>query len=316
MLIARSIPEQLVLSFTALLLGGCAALGLDRGGESRYDSQAVRSHYRSMLASQTRRAVAPELSGSKLLEGDRHLERGDLSRAVLAYFEAARLAPDDPTAHHRLAWLELDVEPARAERSFGKLIEAEPERASLWLGLGLARLARSDLDRAVVALQRSLDLAPDSVGVFIALGAANDRLGRHKEAQDYFRRGLEIEPEHPQLLSNLAVSYLLDDQPKQAEIVLRRAAAVDPSNPIVLNNLGLAVGLQSRYEEALTLFRRSGDEQSAQNNLGYVYYLMRRLPDALRCYEQALLLRGDHTQNVLRNLETAQSTLEREESFQ
>ncbi len=34
---------------------------------------------------------------------------------------------------------------------------------------------------------------------------------------------------------------------------------------------------------------------------------MRQLPDAVRCYEQALLARGDQTLKVLRNLETAQT---------
>ncbi len=79
----------------------------------------------------------------------------------------------------------------------------------------------------------------------------------------------------------------------------------------MLNNLGLSVGLQGRYDEALRIFRRAGNEQSAQNNLGYVYFLAGGLSEAVECYERALLAPGDQLRQVLRNLDLAQEALER-----
>lgn len=309
--------ELFLLTLAALLLGGCASLNLGSGSEASYDPEAARAQYRSMMKNQAAGAVAPAAekqptSESRLFDGDRYQREGNLQAAVLAYFDAARLNPSDIAPRLRLAYLEIQVNPDRAERSFQKLLEEEPENPSIWHGLGLAKLAQSQLEEALDALQRAASLDPESAEIRSALGAVHDRLGQHEPAQEQLRQALDLEPESPLALNNLAMSHLLTDRWEEAEVLLRRASRADPRNQAILNNLGLAVGLQERYEEALEIFRQAGDEQSAQNNLGYVYYLNRDLQNAITSYEKALLKKGDHVPTVLRNLEMAQIALERE----
>ncbi len=210
-----------------------------------------------------------------------------------------------------MASLELQADPARAEALFAKLVEEGPETASVWAGLGLARLAQGRLEGARHALLQSLALEPDSVTTLSALGATYDRLGLHAEARSHLQRARELRSHDAGILNNLGVSYLLSGDLELAEDAFWQASALDPHDSVSRNNLGLAVGLQRRYEDALEAFRQAGTEQSAQNNLGYVHFLNGEFEQAIPYYERALLAEGEDDVKVIRNLRQAQKLAER-----
>jgi Flp pilus assembly protein TadD len=301
---ARSRP-LLLATFLPLLLGGCATL--------RGDAQSVGRDLRALLAGTARGGGAeePERIAKKLLEGDYHARQGELQRALLAYFEAAQLEPEAIGPRLRIAHLQIRADPKRAERSFDALVAEEPESAAGWFGLGLARLARSELEGARAALERAVALEPGSTGARSALASVLDRLGEHVLARAELEAALEIDPDAAFLLNNLAVSHLLTGDAERAEELLRSAAALNPQDPAIYNDLGLSLGLQRRYEEALAMFRRAGDERSAQNNLALLYQLNGQPAEAVAAYERALLADGEHAVTVLENLRRAQEALER-----
>ncbi len=304
----RQRAQSLGTALVAVCLVGCAGLPWSKG-DAQVEAEAARAQYRRMMEAQRATKVgssaATEDRGTydqKLRDGDRYRGTGDLRRAVLAYFQAVRLDDDNATARERMASLELQADPARAEALFARLIEGDPETAVVWAGLGIARLAQGNLEGARDALLQSLALDPGSVRSLSALGATYDRLGLHAEAQSHFERARELRPGDVSILNNLGVSYLLSGDLVQAEDVFWQASALDPRDAVSRNNLGLAVGLQRRYEDALEAFRRSGTEQSAQNNLGYVHFLNGNFEQATACYERALLAEGEDELKVIWNL--------------
>ncbi len=313
----RQLAQSLGTALVAVCLVGCAGLPWSKG-DIQVEAEAARAQYRRMLeaqrAAEAESSAATEERGTsdqKLRDGDRYRGTGDLRRAVLAYFQAVRLDPDNVTARERMASLELKADPARAEVLFAKLIEKEPETASVWAGLGLARLAQGRLEGARDALLQSLALDPDSVTTLSALGATYDRLGLHAEAQSHLQRARELRPEDASILNNLGVSYLLSGDLVQAEEAFRLAATLKPRDPVAHNNLGLALGLQGRYDEALEAFRQAGREQSAQSNLGYVHFLNGDFEQAIPYYERALLAEGEDDVKVIWNLRQVQQLAER-----
>ena len=310
MQIAPLSPQVLLVPLLTFFLGGCAKLPFDLPSHPLYDAQPARDHHRATLRDQATRESGRVAVDQRLL-GDRYFRQGDLQRALLAYFRAARLDPDDLQPRLRLARLEIGANPLRAERSFEALVSEEPDEPEAWFGLGLARLARSDLEGARLALVRAVKLDPNSVPFRSALGAVHDRLGQHLEARESLERALELAPDEVSVLNNLAVSYLLTRELRKAEELLRRAAEVDPQDGATQNNLGLSVGLQGRYDEALRIFRRGGNEQSAQNNLAYLHYLNGHAEAAVEIYERALLAGSDDEMTILRNLGRAQDALAR-----
>ena len=312
----RQRAQFLGTALVAVCLVGCAGLPWSKG-DIQVEAAAARAQYRRMLeaqrAAEAGSSAATDERGSydqKLRDGDRYRGTGDLRRAVLAYFQAVRLDPDNVTARERMASLELKADPARAEALFAKLIEKEPETASVWAGLGLARLAQGRLEGARDALLQSLALDPGSVTTLSALGATYDRLGLHAEAQSHLQRARELRSHDAGILNNLGVSYLLSGDLVQAEDAFWQASALDPHDAVSRNNLGLAVGLQGRYDDALEAFRQAGTEQSALNNLGYVYFLNSAFEEAVAYYERALLSQGDDELRVVWNLRQAQQRVD------
>ncbi len=305
-MIERKPTSAVLLSLLALLASGCGSLGADQ--PALYDREGARGQYRDMMESQL---LGPPSAESKLAEGDRHHRRGDLQRAVLAYFESARLEPENIVARLRLAHVVLQVNPERAMLEFDKLLKEAPEHAGPIFGIGLAHLAIGELPQARSALERAVTLDPDSPAIRSALGSVYDRMGDHERARGMFDVAALQAPDEPRVLNNRGVSMLLDHDPAKAEPVLRRAVLLDPDNPVTRNNLGLALGLQGRYDDALQTFRKVGDEQAARNNLGYVYYLQGEHEQAIATYERALLEGGTHAATIVQNLKLAEAALER-----
>jgi Flp pilus assembly protein TadD len=285
-------------------LTGCAGWMPPRA-VSNDDAAAAREDYQRMLRAQAVTARPDETSAQKLHEGDMLERRGDMQRAMLAYFEAASLAPSEIEPRLRLGVLQIQVNPERAQRSLQALVDERPEVGPAWFGLGLAHVAQGKLDLAQRAVEHAIELGPRNPALYCALGAVEERLGRPENARATFERGLELYPDEPMLLNNLAVSHLVAREPALAEPLLRRASKLEPGDAAIHNNLGLASGLQGYFDEALREFRHAGDEQAALNNLGYVYFLLGRNEQAIETYERALLVGGSHSANVLANLRRA-----------
>lgn len=294
------IRRWLILSLLCCPTTGCALLDhFDR--PARQDWTEGRQQHRALMREQTE--SAPVSASMRVAEGDRHQRRGDLQAAVLSYVEAARLSPDSTESFQRLALIQLRFNPERAELSFRSLLEKAPEDPRAWLGLGLAHLSQGELQEARAALEEALKWNADSVDARTALGVVYDRLGEYERGRAELRAALEKEPTHFQAINNLGVSHLERGELVEAEEMFRRALALAPRDEVASNHLALTVGLQGRYEEALEIFRRVGDEQRAQNNLGYLYRLSGKADLAAGAYERALLVGGHETLQVLRNLD-------------
>ena len=89
---------------------------------------------------------------------------GDFDKALAAYEEAARLAPNDPEIEHN------------------------------W---GTVLLRRGELEAAAEHFERAVALNPDSADSLYNLGLALEGIGRDDQAIAHFRAAAAIEPQHP-----------------------------------------------------------------------------------------------------------------------
>ena len=88
---------------------------------------------------------------------------GDFDKALAAYEEAARLAPNDPEIEHN------------------------------W---GTVLLRRGELEAAAEHFERAVALNPDSADSLYNLGVALEELGREVEAVGHFEAAAAIDPQH------------------------------------------------------------------------------------------------------------------------
>jgi Flp pilus assembly protein TadD len=231
----------------------------------------------------------PTMEG-KLRDGDEARDSGDMGRAMWSYLQAHKLDQSDPIPVERIAMLHMKKDPQRAEALFAYLAKRHPEAPAAQTGIGLARLAKNDLEGASFFLNHALELDPKWVPALTAMAVTNDRLSRHDEAQEYYARALRLGARDYETFNNLGVSYIASGRYMQAVKTLKKAILMEHRDPAVHNNLGLALGRLGRYDEAMSEFQKGGDERAALNNLAYVYYLNGENDKAVELYEQALLV--------------------------
>ncbi len=309
MKLAPYFPARAACALVASLIGltgtGCASLW---GG---FRTKTSLSEHREYMAE---RAAAEfgeveerdERSFEETLAAAHRSHRtGDTERAIRLYFDAFRLDPADSRSHEGIAYLQLARQPDHAEELFLKVIKADPNSTMAYVGLGLANLVRDEPDQAAAYLERALELNPASADAHGAYALVLGALHRYEEAQEHARRAAEQAPQNSAIVNNYGVANLLARDAVLAEKAFRNAISLESRDPAYRNNLGIALGTQGRYEEAMEAFRTAGDEQAAENNLGYVYYMNGLLDDAVTHYELALVAHGDDKLKILHNLSAA-----------
>lgn len=297
----RAIP---VLAALGLLLAACAS-----DGPVAFDPELQRALIHKRQGFDARAAAAAPAAGSlqeRLRKGDALRAAGDLAGAMWSYLRAHECDPQDPAPISRIASLQINSDPERAEALFRDLLARRPASGAAHAGLGLLAVGRGDWAAGRAALEEAVRLAPNLAAAHSALGVCLDQLGLHAEAREAYERAVALHPYYYEALNNLGVSYLATAEYEAAEQALRRASRAQTRDPAVFNNLGLALGRLEEYDRALSAFRRAGSEQAARNNLGYVLYLNGDYARAIQEYEQAVLAGGDQRVQVLRNLRLAQ----------
>jgi Flp pilus assembly protein TadD len=237
-----------------------------------------------------------------LSRGDVLRDQNKLAEAVWSYVQAIELDPDSTEPAERIAYLHLREDPDKAESIFRSLIRSGASDASTVVGLGLAQLSQGQVHEAVKSLEESVAKEPDSARALESLGVAYNLIGRHDLARERLTQALQLRPGSSLIANNLGMSELMLRNLDAAEARFRLAMLLAPENVVAQNNLGLTLGLMGATEEAYDIFLLVGAEQSAHNNLGYVYLLSGDSEMALHHFEAALLAGGPDSLTILKNL--------------
>jgi tetratricopeptide (TPR) repeat protein len=231
--------------------------------------------------------------------GFAHLQLGDASKAVAAFTEAKKYAPDVPTYDAYLIQAHLSgQQPARAADLAVEALKRHPGDRRL---IGLHADALADLgrpDEALALLKDALSAAPDDDDLAMKLGAVFEESGRVDEAEKAFRGIIERDPLHAPALNYLG--YMLADRGlrlPEAVTLIERALKIDPDNPAYLDSLGWALFKQGRAAEAEPPLRKAAavlvSESVIQDHFGDVLARQGKTSEAIAAWERALKGDGD-----------------------
>jgi Flp pilus assembly protein TadD len=302
-MISRRSKLAVVTACLALATSGCAMFQPSPLAQAQKDALQERERVARATPVETDRLTTEE----RLDEGDRFRTQGRSDQAMLSYLAAVRMDPTSAEAKERIGFVHLASDLDRADAIFSRLVEEDDANETAWRGLGLTKLAQGQLKAAEEALTRAVELDPNSAGARYALAAALGLMGRPDEALEYATRAQEIRPSDAHIENVIGMSRLLLEDYPLAEASFRRAVRLAPRLTSFANNLGLALGLQGRFEEAYAVFLKTGDEQMALNNLGYVHYLRGDHDRAIEHFERALAAAGDEDVLIVKNLNAAVS---------
>lgn len=92
---------------------------------------------------------------------------------------------------------------AEAARTFGRLLEIDPNNALAYENLGVAQLQGKDLKAAETSLRKAVALDPTRAGAHTALGVVLASTNRTAEAIEAWRRALALDPNDANAAFNL-----------------------------------------------------------------------------------------------------------------
>ena len=209
------------------------------------------------------------------------------------------LEPDHPIVQARLASLLNDLQeeqpdpdrPDEIQRLAESAIETDSHSVEAWEALGNLALYRGELDVAMDAADRLLELEPDNPAGFNLRGHIRIAENRVDEGLADLRQAVSMAG--TDMKPRLALAYSLwklgrnNEAAGEFEKVLR----YNPDSPSALNNLGAIYGQQGRFLDAIPLFKNLlelNDDADAAHNLANCYFYSDRLDEALGAYQQVL----------------------------
>ena len=148
--------------------------------------------------------------------GSAYLAAGDLKRAAGVLEPIARAStPGGLEAENTLGIVFSEQRRFdRARHLFGDVLTQAPRAATTWSNLGLVELAAGKPADAARAFERAVDADPQLAQAWQGLGAARLR-SNPSAAIDAWRRAVELDPRNYDLLFNLAAT--LHDQQRMSE---------------------------------------------------------------------------------------------------
>lgn len=162
----------------------------------------------------------------------------------------------------------------KALEAFQKIVEIQPDDAGAWVQIGQIRMYQGLGGEALRCFVKALSLDPNNIAVLMQLAELKSRQGRLGEAVQHYKQVIAIQ-------DRLAAPYIgLGDALQrlgrlpQAESVLIHASELDPSSFQARYNLGVVFLRQEKLEDAKKAFEEAleliPESSIALNNLAQV----------------------------------------------
>ena len=165
------------------------------------------------------------------------------------------------------------------------------------LALAYCRLADLKHDPAATVLARAnaekaLSLDPSLTSAHLALAGALEQTGDEISALREMKKALAADPVNPETLIWLGQAYSRLNRWQSAEDTFLRVLQLRPNNWIAHNEFGVVLYLQGKYLRALSEFRTaalaSPKDVMTQSNVGFMYLVLGRIPEALAKFKISL----------------------------
>jgi tetratricopeptide (TPR) repeat protein len=171
------------------------------------------------------------------------------------------------------------------------------DSAVLWNLTGTSAAQIGQLDLAIIAFQRVLDIKPNTPEACSNMGNVFADQGRLEEAIEAYKKALALKPDYAEAYNNMGNA--LKDQGKLEEAIeaCKKAISITPDNPDAYNNMGLALTEQDKVEEAMAAYNKAVAIQPGYAigyiNIGNALKRQGKLDEAIEAYRNALAIKSD-----------------------
>jgi tetratricopeptide (TPR) repeat protein len=186
----------------------------------------------------------------------------------------------------------------QATEMFDAYIQRRPENPWGHYMLGLSAWKSGQLDVAVSAFERSIELDSSHVKSYLNLGRVLLEQKRASEALERITVAAQLDPTNAEVHRMLGRVHTTLRQPDSAIAAYRVALSIDATDVWSMNNMALVLIQQERYDEALPALARAVELRPGspvfQNNLGIALENTGHFAAATEAYRAAIAADGTY----------------------
>ena len=255
--------------------------------------------------------------------GNRYLQQGDFKRAV-GELEVA-IAGLDKDSH---LWLNYGIALV-LNKQYGEAVavlentlvvirgnentsENPTEIADLKVqshyNLGLAYYHSSQIEKAIAAYQKAIQLEPTFAEAYGGLGVIYWRTGNLDAAIRHCQKAIKIAPKNIEFHQNLTRIYWQKGMYDAAAVGYRIILELNPSDENALHHLGLILLSKQEYDDAVSYFQKvlqiNPESALTHGALGVAYYKLGETHLAIQEFQEVLRLdpRNQNAREMLKRL--------------
>jgi serine/threonine protein kinase/tetratricopeptide (TPR) repeat protein len=237
------------------------------------------------------------LKGRNTMRGQQ--DKRNVESAVKLYEDALRVDPRFALAFAGLADASVQMYSETKERLWADKAVAAAQQGKrldenlveVRIAAATAYLATGKFNEAIVELQQALKLAPNSDDAYRRLAVAYRRAGRVDDSRRMNEEAIRVNPYYWLNHNAMGEAALRIGDNLRAEQAFSKVIELEPDNVNGFNNLGAIYLMTGRYPEAATAFQRATElvpTADAYSNLGIAYAWQGRFQDALPPYLKAV----------------------------
>jgi tetratricopeptide (TPR) repeat protein len=162
---------------------------------------------------------------------------------------AAYTSGDLPEADQ--ARLDAAADDAAREQILLELATERPDDAAVQFQLGNVYYDLGQLDKAVAAYRKALDIDDQLLGAWVNLGSAHDELGNVPRSLSAYEKALELDPDDPRTLCNMGSAEFQRHRYEKAIEYFNAALEADPRSQLAHYNLAIMFADSKIYAEAI-----------------------------------------------------------------
>jgi len=217
-------------------------------------------------------------------------QKGDFENAKALIGQALSINSQTPLYHYNYGRVCAALgELQAAIDAYRRAIDLKPDYIEAYCSLGMVLESQRRFDQALNLFDNILLIRPQEAGIHHSRGKILNAQGQHDQAIEAFERAIELNPDNAKFYNSLGIARgLNDDQPAAIE-AFEQALKKEPDLAEAVNNLGTAMQEQGEFDNALEYFNRAlqirPDYPEARFNRAAIHLLRGNFAQGWRDYE-------------------------------
>jgi serine/threonine protein kinase/tetratricopeptide (TPR) repeat protein len=228
------------------------------------------------------------------LEGKEDLRKLYFNEARIAFEKAVALDPDFAMAYYNLSYANLNLENIEARDAAIKRAKAlslkTTEKERLYIEADYASIVEMDLEKYDRIRRQIAEKYPKEKEVFLSLGESYTNRGAYDKAIVELNKALELDPDYGEALNVLGYLYLdMGDFPKTIEL-FKKYVSLRPGEANPVDSLAEAYFFMGRLDEAIVNYKEvsriNPDLEGPYFSIGYIYALKAEYAEAMGWFDK------------------------------